>query len=346
MDFVRFKSVACALFSISSLVYIDVATACTRILKVDENNAVLVGRTMDWFEDIKTNLMVYPKGMSRTGSTNNANSFNWTSNYGSIVATAYEHISCDGMNEAGFGTHILWLKDTDYGKPVANKPSMSIHLWMQYYLDNFKTVNEAVHFAEQNKFQILPLYHPGAKRWMNVHLVLDDATGDSAVIEYIDGQQKIYHDRKYIATTNEPSFDKQLQNLKKYKSFGGENSVPGTTSAADRFVRASYYHDLLPKASSLKQEFSGVLSVLNNVAQPYTIVTDDNPSHSATLWRSISDLTNKIYYIQSTDTSNMIQIDLNKFNLAKGAPVMKLDLIHHPEYIGDMTNSFVALNAK
>ena len=47
-----------ALILTSLLSPIDLALACTRILNADNAQAVLVGRTMDWYQDIKTNLSI------------------------------------------------------------------------------------------------------------------------------------------------------------------------------------------------------------------------------------------------------------------------------------------------
>jgi choloylglycine hydrolase len=53
------------------------------------------------------------------------------------------------------------------------------------------------------------------KRQALGYLALADSTGDSAVVEWINGKPKIYHYRKYTVMTNSPTFNKQLNNLKK-----------------------------------------------------------------------------------------------------------------------------------
>ncbi|HEY5206095.1 MAG TPA: linear amide C-N hydrolase [Roseiarcus sp.] len=37
------------------------------------------------------------------------------------------------------------------------------------------------------------------------HLALADASGDSAIFEYISGKLVIHHDRKYTVMTNSPT---------------------------------------------------------------------------------------------------------------------------------------------
>lgn len=324
------------------LIGLDTSMACTRVLRVDQDNAVMVGRTMDWKDDMQTTLVVYPRGISHSGGKD-TNPVKWTSRYGSLVATAYDRISSDGFNEEGLGAHILWLNGANYGARDVKLPGLSVALWLQYYLDNFKTVAEAVQFSESGQFQITSLYHPVAKRWATLHLVLDDAGGDSAILEYVNGKLRIYHDKKMIAVTNDPGYDEQIMNLSTYTSFGGNKPLPGTSHSSDRFVRAAYYTNTLPKAKSVKEELTEVLSILNNAAQPYTSPSEANPYESKTIWRTVSDLTNRTYYYQSTASQNLLMVNLDQFHLKAGSPIMQLELVRHPEYVGDMTAKFEPL---
>jgi penicillin V acylase-like amidase (Ntn superfamily) len=72
--------------------------------------------------------------------------------------------------------------------------------------------------------------------------MIEDASGDTAIFEYTDGGKlTVYHDKQFNVITNSPTFDRQFENLKQYQSFGGSRPLPGSTDAADRFVRAVYY---------------------------------------------------------------------------------------------------------
>ena len=48
----------------------------------------------------------------------------------------------------------------------------------------------------------------------NVHLAIEDASGDSAVIEFVNGKQVVHHGREYRIMTNDPPYDQQLALLK------------------------------------------------------------------------------------------------------------------------------------
>ncbi len=55
----------------------------------------------------------------------------------------------------------------------------------------------------------------GEGRDIGVHVAIQDATGDSAVIEHVGGEMQIYHGRDVVVMANEPSMDKQMELLKK-----------------------------------------------------------------------------------------------------------------------------------
>ena len=84
---------------------------CTRVVYSGSNGMVATGRSMDWKTDMHSNLWVFPRGMKRNGETGE-NSLEWTSRYGSVVTSAFEIASTDGMNEKGLVANLLWLPET------------------------------------------------------------------------------------------------------------------------------------------------------------------------------------------------------------------------------------------
>jgi choloylglycine hydrolase len=311
--------------------------ACTRALWVNDK-AVVVGRTMDWKGEMGSNIWVYPRGIQRDGLAD-VNSMDWVSKYGSIVTMAYDAMATDGMNEKGLAVHVFWLRESNYGTRDPNLPGMSVLIWMQYYLDNFASVDEAVNFTQSTPFQVEPfeLEEP-----MSLHFIMEDSTGDSAIVEYIDGQPHIYHDRSYTVAANSPTYDKQLANLRLYKGFGGDKPLPGTTDSSDRFVRAAYYVGHLPEPQSERDAITKILSVTSNSAMPYGTSSEERPTPSETIWHTALDLTHHVYYFFSTTNHNLIWASLDKFNLNDGAPVLKLDVVNQPNLSGDVTRDFKA----
>ncbi|WP_092802866.1 linear amide C-N hydrolase [Rhodococcus globerulus] len=298
---------------------------CTRVIWNEPGGAVLVGRNMDYHRDTATNLWVMPRGIKRDDGV--GGQLSWVARYGSVVAGAYDMMTVDGMNEVGLAGHILWLSESTYGEHDKSKPALSMAVWMQYFLDNFATVDEAVAWIEDTSVQVVPLGDPSTGEVPAVHLALDDGNGDSVVIEYIDGKPNVWHSRDYRVMTNSPTYDKQIELLKQVQGFGGDRPLPGTTVASDRFARAAYYVGRLPEPKSQLEAIAGMFSVIRNTAQPFRIPDPDKPNASETIWQTVSDLTNKRYVFESTTRPNVVWVELSELNFEEGAPAGKLDLI-------------------
>ena len=55
--------------------------ACTRAVYIGPDQMVITGRTMDWKEDLKSNIYVFPRGIERAGA-DKGNTIHWKSKYG------------------------------------------------------------------------------------------------------------------------------------------------------------------------------------------------------------------------------------------------------------------------
>jgi len=84
------------------------ALACSRVLWVGGSNDVFVGRTQDWTERAGSAFRVYPRGIARAGAVA-VNPLTWTSKYGSLVLSAYDMGTHEGVNEKGLSGHALYL---------------------------------------------------------------------------------------------------------------------------------------------------------------------------------------------------------------------------------------------
>ena len=313
---------------------------CTRLLWTAEGQPVLVARNMDWTERMGTKLYAMPRGIERQGMTP-TNPMKWTSKYGSVVGAVWNAASADGMNEAGLVANLLYLAESNYGDRDAALAGLSVSVWAQYYLDNFATVADAVEAAKTVQVVPFRLTHKGEDVDAPIHISLADATGDSAIIEILDGKPVIHHGKQYTVMTNSPPYDEQLVLLKQYEGLGGNKPLPGTADADDRFVRGAYYLTKLPEQPTNYQEaVAGVLTVIRNAATPIGANDPVKPNVSATQWRSIADLTNKRYYFEFTNMPNVVWMDLDKLNLDKGAPIQLFDIASDLEASGNVSSKF------
>lgn len=314
--------------------------ACTRVVYQGNKDMVITGRTMDWKEDTRSNIWIFPRGMERNGEVGK-NPMRWKSKYGSVVTSAYDICSTDGMNEKGLVANLLWLAESSYPQWNGEKPALSIAAWVQYMLDNFATVNEAVSEIEKNTFDVVSDMMPDGTRMATLHLSISDATGDNAIFEYIDGKLNIHHNRSYQVMTNSPVFDQQLALDDYWKTIGGTTFLPGTNRAADRFVRASFYINAIPKTEDTRTALASVFSVIRNTSVPFGISTPDQPNISSTRWRTVSDQKDKVYYYESTLYPNVFWVDFKDVDFSEKEPVKKLNLLDGKTYAGNTAKEFV-----
>jgi len=168
---------------------------------------------------------------------------------------------------------------------------------------------------------------PGEERLATLHLSISDASGDSAIFEYVNGHLVVHHDRKYQIMTNSPTFDQQLALEQYWRQIGGTVFLPGTNRASDRFARASFYINAIPKDEAPDVLVASVFSVIRNVSVPFGINTPDEPNISSTRWRTVSDQKRKIYFFESALTPNTFWVTLNDIDFSPlTGKVMKLDL--------------------
>ena len=325
------------LFVVMNIATLD---ACTRVVYQGPNNTIITARSMDWKEDPLSDIWIFPRGMERNGEVGQ-NSLRWTSKYGSVITSAYNISSTDGMNEVGLVANLLWLAESEYPQWDGKKKGLSIAAWVQYVLDNFATVDDVVKEVQKGTFNVVSDMMPDGSRMAALHLSISDAAGDNAIFEYIGGKLNIHHDRSYQVMTNSPVFEQQLALDNYWRNIGGVTFLPGTNRAADRFVRASFYINAIPKVEDTRIALASVFSVIRNTSVPLGISTPNEPNISSTRWRTVSDQKNKVYYFESTLYPNVFWVDLKDIDFSENAPVKKLDLISGKTYAGNTVDKFV-----
>ncbi|MGB3608531.1 MAG: linear amide C-N hydrolase [Psychroserpens sp.] len=336
-NFKKFAILTLLLFSSTSIIE---SYACTRVVYKGPNGTIITARSMDWKEEMPADLWLLPRGMERYGEAGSS-SIRWSSKYGSVITNNHNG-STDGMNEKGLVGNALWLAESTYPKFDKENPdaTISISLWLQYALDNFATVQEAVEKLSKEEFIVLSSTIPGTDTYVTVHLSLSDKTGDSAIFEYIDGELCIHHDESYTTMTNSPVFKEQLAINGYWNNIPGTTMLPGTNNAPDRFVRASYYMDAIPKTDDTRVAIPAVFSVIRNVSVPYGISTESQPNISSTRWRTVADQKNLVYYFENVLNPNVVWVEFNKLDFSKNAKTKKLSLSNNEIYAGETSKDF------
>lgn len=290
------------------------STACTDI-RLNYHDQYVVGHNFDW--PVKyAYIVVNPAHIQRQSFPfkNNTSSIHWISKYGSItvdLANRNKQVNTksivSGINQYGLSASILWLDEAKYPK-APKHPVIGTSDWVQYFLDNAKTVAEAITLA--HKIAVQSTNYQG--NIVLVHLIIHDVTGHSAVMEYIDGHLKIYegNDLPIPLLTNDP-YKESLLSLKKYKNFGGSLPLPGGHYSPMRFVLGAYFLKTLPTITSNQQAVAYTFDALGYLSQP--------PGSSwLTGWSIVYDLSNKMVYYRDVDNQQIRWISLNDFDFSTG----------------------------
>ncbi|MBY6242121.1 linear amide C-N hydrolase [Methylosinus sp. Sm6] len=297
------------------------AEACSLILWNTNDQAIVAARTWDLYIDEKPRLAYLPRGVAHLGVAE-GNAARWTSKFASAVLTAFDSGSGDGMNEAGLSAHLLYLHGAEY-EPADDRPGVANLLWAQYVLDNYATVTEAL--AGLETVRVVSTKALG-REWP-VHLAIEDASGDSAVLEFVKGRLVVHHGKDVTVMTNEPPLDEQLANLKRYIPFGGKLTMPGDIDPMSRFVRASSYLKTLPKPADRYEAVSHLAGVARNVAVPFgALDTSGGESTDTwpTRWSTVVDLTHKVYYVMPVNSPAVFWVDFAQLD-ARSSKILAVD---------------------
>ncbi len=161
--------------------------ACTVFAALSGNGDKILGRNFDWHKHPALILFTAPPDgyasasmvdVSYLGLTRDDSS--WTANAGALLHTPY--LPFDGMNEQGLAVGMMAVSQADGGNDP-QKMTLNSLLMIRVLLDYTKNVDEALAMIEKYNidFQGGPL----------LHYLIADASGKSAVVEFLPGERKV-----------------------------------------------------------------------------------------------------------------------------------------------------------
>jgi choloylglycine hydrolase len=330
--------------AVLGLVVVPPAQACTGIELIAVDGTVVRARTLEFGIDLKSNVIMVPRGYSRTGTTPDGKpGKTWTSKYATLGANALGMpILIDGLNERGLAVGLFYFPTSAKYQPYAPGDAYkTLAPWElgSYILENFATVDEV-------RANLPNIVVPGVvlEAWKfspPAHYVVHDATGKSIAVEYTDGKLNIY-DNPLGVMTNSPAFDWQMTNLRNYVNFSltdlqpakvggvtlvpfgqgtGMLGLPGDFTPPSRFVRAvAFSQSVLPSQTGYEAILQA-FHILNDFDIPKGASrASDKDEHGNvvadhTLWTSAIDLKAKRFYFRTYENSEIRMIDLTKQKL-------------------------------
>lgn len=258
-----------ALLSVAlSLNTISFSSAACSALVFNKNKPATVAVNLDWKYREGT-VVIHPRNTLMVSSVDSHqyHPLIWKSRYGSVIFHGGNRFkagpAADGMNEKGLTASVLVLKSSSY--PQNNElPTLNTSEWVQYVLDNFQNVQEVI--DDSANYQLLPDTYRNVA--MNLHMVINDAEGKSAVLEYLNGQLVIHTQDQFTpAVITNTDYNSSVSLLSEYRDFGGVKALPGGYDSNSRFVRAAHYLKRLPGFVANEEHIAYAFNGLSDVAQ-------------------------------------------------------------------------------
>jgi len=276
------------------------AGACTVFSLTPEKESV-TGFNMDWIKGDGI-LCVNKRGVSKTSIVMNSEKpAKWISKYGSVTLNlgGSREFAIIGMNEKGMVVCGLLLTGTRYPAPDSREALWGPQ-WQQYHLDNYSTVEEAIEKGANVRI------------WRNdigIHYYIQDKSGRSAVIEFIDGKRTVYTDASLpvCALENNPYAESSdLASLPYLEKWVSRDRALFASCEAQKYSTEK-------NASLINYSFN----ILQQVADKGMLET---------YWSVVFDSKKKRLYFRTRTSKDIKWIDMSSLDFRCGTPVKILEL--------------------
>jgi len=334
---------------------INTSFACTDFQLKADDGSVLITRTNEFGVPPDSSIIFEPAGKEFSGTTpDGAKSLTWKSRFGFVGINGLNigEKFVDGMNEAGLSIGGLLFVEGKYETVLAQHSDKALSNldFVSWILSNFATVDE-VKKALPN-ICVWGEAIPQLGAVLPLHFAVHDALGNNLVIEFIDGQKKVY-DNPIGVLTNMPELPWQLANLRNYvnldslnakpKTFSGVAvnqfgqgsgwlGLPGDWTPPSRFVKIAEIKNSVFAPKDAKEALILGGHIINTVDIPHGVIKEEQKDANSpvvaeyTPWTVYKDLTNKMLYFRTYENPNLRFIDLKKLAAEKPGKVQVLPM--------------------
>jgi penicillin V acylase-like amidase (Ntn superfamily) len=196
---------------------------CTTLCLFEKGRALVAYNYDAWASEGL--VLVNKRGTSKKGHAKQGAS--WTARYGSVTFNQFGRDEpSSGVNEKGLMVSLMWADGARY-PPADHHPIIGPLRWIQYHLDNHASVAEVVANAEAVRIaSAFPL-----------HYLFADASGDAAVIEFLDGKLVVY--RGETLPVRALANSTYADSIAAFEAAKRTGEIPTSQSSLDRFVRGA-----------------------------------------------------------------------------------------------------------
>lgn len=294
----------------------SLASACT-VMRLNIHGRLIVARNHDWVSGGGL-VIVNPRGIEKQ-AISTVNPLRWTSKYGSVSMNQFgREIPFAGMNEQGLTVDLLQLRDTEFPEPSDPRPSVNAIQWVQYQLDCAASVDEVVKSLDH----VRPL--PFIPQLEKVHYFVTDTTGDTAIIEFLNGEAVVQHAPNTACVLANSTWEQSLRAITEKQP---------RTGSETRVMRASEIAARAGAMSDPKSPVDYAFESLQRVIQPAT-----------TQWSLVYEPAERRITFRTRENTQRRWVDLDDFNYSEGSPVVCLD-INSPD-TGNLAEHFQALRTE
>ena len=353
---------------------------CTSLIYRDTAGRVYFGRTLELTINLPYRVVFFPAGFKNTSQIKGQTPLTYAAKYGFFAVTmpvvlpapganptVSELKPLEGLNDQGLTFSLLSYPNASGKQPPvpAGKSVLSASDLGSWALGQFATVAEVkAALAEQPvMLEALPILGGAVSPF---HYVVHDASGASLVIEFHDGEMRLF-DNPVGVMTNGPEFSWHLTNLDNYTylsnvdrsvaTFGSlkvmqpdsgiaTEGLPASNTSVGRFVRAVYYAQFAEKAAAPDHAVTTLAHIMNNFDRPRGITIDypesggghmevpglDDRSGQAyatefSCWTSLADLDRRLMFVRDYRSLNYARLDLTAFAAVREPKVLALDAL-------------------
>jgi choloylglycine hydrolase len=288
---------------------------------IQNNESILMGQNYDFYYG--HGLIVVSKRdlLKESIKEEGKRGIAWASKYGSVTFTQFgRELPMSGMNEMGLAIAMMYHEDGQYPEED-NRPVLNELQWIQYQLDQYASVEEVVHNLDNIRLE---------KSMYELHYMVSDASGQTAIIEFVAGKPQVKKNAPYFAVTN-TSFDKSLQYANQFKE-SPLSKLSKQVNSLDRFTLAyRIVEDKSLRYASSRLPIEEVFAVLGEVSVKPSLGSmwrwvGNRIPPTFTYWSIVFDLKSLTIHYRDYRNKAIRSIDLKSFNFSKVEPVLSLRL--------------------
>ncbi len=272
--------------------------SCSAVVLKNENQ-ILLAKNFDW--TYREGIVIKNlRGINKTAYfTHTGEPLQWVSKYGSVTFNQNgKEMPYGGMNEKGLTVEMLWLEQTKYNISEA-KAYLNELEWIQFQLDNFETVQQV-----SDHLTDLKIYPIKGK----IHYIITDKTGESVIIEYLNGKPTAYKKDANVCQTitnnsvlQSAPYKNQIRGIRKnntaptYRYYKLEQEILNIRDKKNEISEA-YAFSVLKKVTIPKGSFKTMWSIVYNVNQKSISFFTDTHKEIKNLNLSELDFENNLAY--------------------------------------------------